>query len=90
MTTINMTYEGETATLTCDLSQASAPLVVNGQHTQYQTADARHRTIYAVALACRVVWPEADWPLPAGGDVPWEWGDDSEAWDALAYETIEA
>jgi len=27
MTTINMTYEGETATLTCDLSQASAPLV---------------------------------------------------------------
>jgi len=89
MTKIRMTYGGETATILCDLSQATAPLVVNGQHTQYQTADARHRIIYAVALACRVVWPEADWPTPAGGDVPTDWGNDSDAWAALAYQTVE-
>jgi hypothetical protein len=79
--TIQITAYGETALLTCDLAQASAPLLVNGSPTPYQTANARHETARAVLLACRVAWPEVRWPSePTDGD---------EAWDEVAYETID-
>lgn len=88
-TTIKITYGSDTCTLTCDLAQASAPLVVDGRTTQYQTASARHRTQLAVALACSIVWPEADWPdVPSVGSIPEDWSEGSEAWDAVAYDTV--
>lgn len=88
MTTIEITYGGETITLTCDLAEASAPLVVDGSPISYQTADARHRLPLAVALAARATWPDSDWPGPWGSSVPEDWCDHSEAWDALAYRTL--
>lgn len=87
MTTIEITYGSETVRLEADLSEATAPLVVDGESTQYQTADARHRTDVAVLLAAGIVWPEAEWPrAPRYGD-----GEivSTEAWDELAYETVE-
>lgn len=89
MKTIKITYDGETIALKCDLAEASAPLIVDGEHTQYQTADARHRTTYAVALACQVAWPAAEWPWPEEATIPEGWGDDFEAWCEMAYETTE-
>ena len=78
--TIKITYAGETAILTCDLAQASAPLVVNGSSTPYQTANARHDTARAVLLACKDAWPETQWPSePTDGD---------EAWDEVEYKPV--
>lgn len=87
MTTIDITYGGSAIVLTANLTEASAPICIDGEATLYQTADARHRTIYAVALACRLTWPEGDWPRPEGGDVPDDFGADSQAWAEMAYET---
>lgn len=84
MTTIKITYGGESVTLTCDLAQASAPLLVDGEPIGRQTADARHRAANAVLLAARATWPEAAWPaVPTLGDQAIE---ENEAWDELAYE----
>ena len=86
MDTIKITYGGETVRLTCNLSEASAPLKVDGVTTQYQTADARHRTAFAVLLAASVAWPGVQWP-----DCPRFGGDDvqdNEAWDELEYTTL--
>lgn len=89
MQTIKITYGGETAILTCDMTSASAPLRVDGDATPYQTADARHRVPLAVALACRTVWPEADWPvIPAIGSVDPDAVLVGEAWDEMEYETL--
>ena len=86
MQTITITYGDETATLTCDLADASAPLRVDGDATPYQTADARHRVSLAVALACRTVWPEADWPeVPLAGAVDPDEILVGEVWDAMTY-----
>jgi hypothetical protein len=83
-TTIKIKYGSETVTLSCNLADASAPLVVDGEGTQYQTADARHRADLAVALACSVAWPDVAWPsVPAVGTV----GAlaTTEAWDEMSY-----
>ena len=90
MQTIKIIHNDETAILTCNLADASAPLRVDGDATPYQTADARHRVSLAVALACRTVWPESDWPvIPATGSVDPGAVLVGEAWDEMEYETIE-
>lgn len=78
MTTIQITYGGETVTMRCDLAQAGAPIYVEGSAIVYRTADARHGTAEAVRLAARSVWPEC-------GD----FADGSEAWNDLAYKTVD-
>lgn len=93
-TIIKITYRNETIILTCDLSQASAPLIVDGEVTPYQTASARHRTDLAVALAARYAWPESEWPeVPATGSIPDDWSeraeDEYEAWAELEYSTVD-
>lgn len=85
--TIRIAHAGDTAILSCDLSDASAPLVVDGDVTQYQTADARHRTHLAVALAASVAWPDETWP-EVTGDHPIS-DDATDAWSALEYETVD-
>lgn len=84
MDTIRITYGDETITLFCNLSEASAPLSVDGETTQWQTADARHNTDHAVLLAAMFTWPEVEWPKRP------RFGSDAvqanEAWDDLAYE----
>ena len=50
---IKMTF-GDSLSLTCDLSQAAAPLIVDGEGTQYQTADARHSLQRAARLAVKL------------------------------------
>lgn len=80
-TTIKITYGGETVTLTANLVEASAALLVDGNPIGRQTADARHRTADAVRLACIATWPEA-------GREAWDEG--GEAWDAMAYEPADA
>lgn len=86
MIAIEITYGGETVTLTADLAQASAVLYVDGESTPYQVASARHRTDAAVLLACRYSWPEVEWPDPI------RYGLDeieaTEAWDDMAYRTV--
>ena len=89
MTTIRVSFgsDSDTITVTCNLAEASAPICIDGEATQYQTASARHRADLAVALACRVTWPEADWPhVPATGSIPADFGEGNEAWDAMSYE----
>ena len=88
-TTIKITHGGETVTLTANLTEASAPLVVDGSEIGRQTADARHRTDLAVALAARAVWPESEWPgVPSTGSIGDDWSEGCEAWDDLEYTTI--
>ena len=90
MTTIRVSFGSgsDTITVTCNLAEASAPICIDGEATQYQTASARHRVDLAVALACRVAWPEIEWPsVPATGSIPADWPEDNcEAWDAMSYE----
>ena len=87
MTTIRVSFGSDTITVICDLAEASAPICIDGEATQYQTASARHRVDLAVALACRVAWPEIEWPsVPATGSIPADFGEGNEAWDAMSYE----
>lgn len=87
-TTVRITYAGETVTMTWDGAQASAPILVDGDATGYQTADARHRTGAAVRLACSRVWGKV-----------YETREDAETdghaadshvtiWDYVEYETL--
>lgn len=88
-TTIRIEYGTDHVIMTWDGAQASAPIRVDGETTPYQTASARHRTDLAVALACRVAWPEATWPeVPATGSV----GEleATEAWDEMSYVRVYA
>jgi hypothetical protein len=78
MTKINITYGGETVTMTWDGANASAPILVDGETTPYQTADARHSTAKAVLCAAKVVWPEV------------AWAEGTEEWDALSYGPVGA
>lgn len=87
MTRISITYDNETVILAANLAQASAPLEVDGVGIGQQTADARHRTDIAVALAARFSWPEGDWPEIPFGSIADDWAENSEAWDELEYET---
>lgn len=79
MSTENVTikFGSDTVTMSWDGAQASAPILVDGEHTGYQTANARHRTAEAVRLAAGRVWPEESF------------AEGSDAWDALSYETQE-
>jgi hypothetical protein len=86
METIKITLGGETVTLRCNLSEASAPLLVDGEQVG-QTADARHRTANAVLIAARHAWPDTKWPaVPQLGS---EHVKPNDAWDELAYTTVE-
>lgn len=85
METVKITYDGRTVRMQFNGAQASAPIKLDGVSTQYQTADARHRTDWAVLLIASHVWPDAEWPsCPRNGSDEIE---ANEAWDALAYET---
>ena len=80
METIEIIYGSDKVIMQWDGAQASAPIKLDGQATQYQTADARHRTADAVRLACRLAWPE----VPSDS-----WDEGGEAWDAMAYQVVE-
>lgn len=56
MKRIEITYVSDTVVMEWDGAEASAPICVDGLPTQYQTADARHRTQEAVRLVCRLMW----------------------------------
>lgn len=93
MTDVRIEYRDESIIMSWDGSQASAPIKIDGQVTQYQTADARHRTSLAVAIACRVAWPDVEWPaVPVSGtvDMPswWSRAEDCEAWNLMQYDTV--
>ena len=75
---VRITYGSDRIVMSWDGSEASAPIWLDGQSTQYQTADARHRLDRAVRLVCPLVWPEIR-----------DWSVGTEAWDALEYETVE-
>lgn len=89
--TVRVTYAGATITMTWNGAQASAPILVDGGSIGRQTADARHRTALAVALAAASCWPEVEWPeVPAAGHIDMEtWAAGCEAWDDLEYATAE-
>ena len=76
METIEITYGSDKVTMTWNGAEASAPIKLDGNATQYQTADARHRTAEAVRLMCRLAWPEVSWD--EGG----------EAWDEMSYAPV--
>jgi hypothetical protein len=86
METIEITFSGESVRMECDLTQASALIRIDGRASQYRTADARHRTDWAVLLVARETWPEARWPADPrnGRDEIAE----NEAWDALGYAPV--
>lgn len=77
---VNITFAGETVHMTWDGTQASQTIYVDGEATQYQTADARHRTSEAVRLVCRVVWGDKSRLINFDAD--------SEEWDAVEYESV--
>lgn len=87
MSMIRITYGSDVIRLRCDLAEASAHLVVDGETTAWQTADARHNTDHAVLLAAMVAWPEVCWPTRP------RYGSDrvqaNDAWDRLVYETLD-
>lgn len=74
---IRIDFDGDSAVMSWDGSQASATIRVDGTETQYQTADARHRVSEAVRLVAGLTWPEAG-----------SFAEDSEEWAQLAYETL--
>lgn len=91
MAQIKITYGTESVVMSWDGAQASAPILADGDSTPYQTADARHRTALAVALVCRTVWPEVEWPrVPLTGSVPDDWSEGCEAWDDISYEPVQS
>lgn len=87
---ILITYGDSKITMEWDGAQASAPILIDGESTPYQTADARHSTGAAVRLAAEYAWGRVydTWEAAraAGHD------DDSQivVWDDLAYEAIDA
>ena len=88
MTKIEITYCGETVTMSCNLVEASATIYVDDEPTQYQTADARHRTADAVRLACTHAWG----PVYETSKEAEEDGRRPDAqitiWDDVAYRTL--
>jgi hypothetical protein len=56
MARYSLTVGSTTVVVEYDGSQASAPIVVDGVSTQYQTADARHHTDAAMRLAASVAF----------------------------------
>lgn len=93
---VKIAYGDEAVVLTCDLTQASAPLVVDGVEIGVQTfitATARHRLELAVCLAAQYAWPEACWPdvfnCESNARDGWPAGCGGEsAWNELAYERL--
>lgn len=77
-TNIVIKFGSDTVTMSWDGAQASAPILVDGEPTGYQTADARHRTADAVRLAAGRVWPEENFEGA------------SDAWAQLGYSTVTA
>ena len=92
MERVRIKYGNDHVIMSWDPSQASAPILIDGDYTPFQTADARHRTDLAVALVCAAIWPEDAWPwVPSTGSI----GEleATDAWDAMSYgpaESIEA
>lgn len=57
MTTYAINLNGEqVATMTADFAQASSPLMLDGDSTPYQVADARHRRQRAAEMLLSWAW----------------------------------
>lgn len=55
--TYTILVDGEkVATMTADFAQASSPLLLDGESTPYQVADARHRTQRAAEMLLSWCW----------------------------------
>mgnify|MGYP001284774655 CR=1 FL=1 len=55
--TYQINVDGEpVATMTADFAQASSPILMDGESTPYQVADARHRKIVAAEMLLQNVW----------------------------------
>lgn len=76
-TVVKITVGTETLTMEWDGTQASAPIILDGIETGYQTADARHRTEEAVRLALR------EYCKGEGDGVSVD-----SLWDDVEYETV--
>lgn len=58
-TTYAILVDGEqVATMTADFAQASSPLLLDGDSTPYQVADARHRKHEAAELLLGWAWSQ--------------------------------
>lgn len=77
-------YGSESVVMSWDGAQASAPIRVDGETTQYQTADTQHRTDRAVRLACCEAWsPVVDDDEDVDDD------DEVVLWSDVAYRNVE-
>lgn len=56
------------ATMTADFAQASSPLLLDGDSTPYQVADARHRPLLAAELLLSWCWSQGGALCPMDGD----------------------
>ncbi|HQZ67732.1 MAG TPA: hypothetical protein PLY87_21730 [Planctomycetaceae bacterium] len=55
--TYQINVDGEpVSTMTADFAQASSPLLMDGESTPYQVADARHRKIEAAEMLLQNAW----------------------------------
>lgn len=87
--TVAIHYGSDTVEMTWDGAHASAPICIDGDSTQYQTADARHRTEAAVRLCCRLCWGpvyDTEEGAEANGMDPGRCC----IWDEVEYETVDA
>lgn len=90
-TKLRADYGGEEIIVEADFAQASSPILVDGQSTPYQVADARHSHSIAVALAVSYAL-NADLPECPAGMTPDEWHEQVQQypdWDEVSYETVE-
>ncbi len=56
-TTYQITVDGEcVATMTADFAQASSPLLLDGDSTPFQVADAKHRKAEAAKMLLEYSW----------------------------------
>lgn len=72
----------QVATMTADFAQASSPLMLDGEATPFQVADARHRRDEAAEKLLNWAW--------SNGGALCEMGDDGEVIGEVTVEEIEA
>jgi hypothetical protein len=81
-TTYNILVDGkQVATMTADFAQASSPILLDGESTPYQVADARHRTGKAAEMLL-------EWCHSSGGALC-EMDEDNEVVGSVTVEECE-